>query len=86
MPQYEVTLNGVRTQMFTYTTVIEAKDEDEAFEKAEDLEPEQEDWDQVDFDDEVDNLIEHDGIDEIALLEGKENMYNQAKRSVSYER
>ena len=69
MPKFEITLEGVRTNNYTYTTIIEAKDEDDAWDKAEQIEPEQKEWVFVGFEDETDNLIELDGIGDVEEVE-----------------
>ena len=65
MPKFEVTLNGVRTQMYTCVILVDAEDEDEAWEKGEDFTPKQTDWVEVEYDDSSDREIEPDGVDEV---------------------
>lgn len=83
MPKYEVTLNGVRTQNFTYTTIIEADCLDEAYDEAETLDVDQKDWSEVAFDDITDNMIENDGVDEIHEID--EDTIEQKTGSISYQ-
>lgn len=65
MPKFEVVINGTKTTNYTYTTIIEAEDYIEAWDKADNIEPEQSAWELVKFDDQSDNEIEVDGVDEI---------------------
>ena len=81
MPKYEVTLEGVRMDNYSYTTIIEADCLDEAWDKAEEMEPRQEDWEHIGFDDVENNQIEVDGVEDVVEIEVTE----EGKGFISYQ-
>ena len=74
MPKFKVTLEGYRTTNYTYETVVDAKDEDDAFDQAEQIEPEQKEWVLVDFDKFEDKEIELDGVGDVEEVDEEEQV------------
>lgn len=72
MPKFEITLDGVKTSNYTYTTIIEAKDADDAWSRAEEIEPTQKDWVFAGFEDQTDNEIECDGVTDVVEVDAVE--------------